>query len=384
MTHMLTLGRSKTFLMLAREEPVPFKLKIDRELIVSTKAKLKLARYPQQELTAEDDWSQGTKLKELKRLAEYWRKEYDWQEEEVLSQSHFQVAVDVEGYGALNIHYVHEVSDREDAMPLYEKSSMAFAHPESSFQPASHVVAPSIPGFDLGPAPTNFGMGPTNVARAFDAVMHRALGYPKYVLQGGDFGSFITRSVAIQFPQRARAQHLNMYQLSSIFYSDWEKKAMNVRRNFEVDQSGYLEQQKTRPQTLGIALGDSPLDLLAWFIEKLHDWVDTDNYSLSDKEVITFVMMHWIQGATPGLRFYNVAFYRSRDTESTFETYVPQSTGVSMYPKDQLHAQRVANIQFWKEHTKGGHFSSVECPDQYLKDIREFFGGLAVTKAFKD
>ena len=273
--------------------------------------------------------------------------------------------MEVEGYGPLDIHFVHEVSDRKDAIPLLfshgwpgnfleiRKVIHALAHPDSPSDPAFHVVAPSIPGFGPGPAPTKFGIGPTNVARAFDAVMHKVLGYQKYVLQGGDFGSFITRSMAIQFPNRVRAQHLNMfpvnpptvrqplaylrYQLSSILYSDWEKTAMSVRRNFEIDQSGYLEQQRTRPQTLGIALGDSPLGLLAWFIEKFHDWVDTDNYKLTDKEVVTFVMMHWIQGATPGLRFYNEAFYRSKDTESTFETYVPQPTGVSMYPKEQLH-----------------------------------------------
>lgn len=263
------------------------------------------------------------------------------------------------------LHYVHEVSDRKDAIPLLfshgwpgsfleiRKVIHALAHPESPSEPAFHVVAPSIPGFGPGPAPTKLGIGPTKVARAFDAVMHKVLGYQKYVLQGGDFGSFITRSMAIQFPQRARAQHLNMfpvnpptfrqplaylrYQLSSILYSDWEKTAISVRRNFEMDQSGYLEQQKTRPQTLGIALGDSPLGLLAWFVEKFHDWVDTENYTLTDKEVVTFVMMHWIQGATPGLRFYNEAFYRSNDTERTFETYVSQPTGVSMYPKEQLH-----------------------------------------------
>ena len=238
----------------------------------------------------------------------------------------------------------------------------ALAHPDSASSPAFHVVAPSIPGFGLSEAPNKPGIGPTKVAQAFDKIMHKVLGYQKYVLQGGDFGSFITRSMAIQFPQRVRAQHLNMfpvnpptilqptaylrYQLSSLMYSDWEKSAMTIRRNFEIDQSGYLEQQKTRPQTLGIALGDSPIGLLAWFMEKFHDWVDLENYSLTKKEVVTFVMMHWIQGVTPGLRFYNEAFYRSKDTESTFETYVPQPTGVSMYPKEQLHVSLFSNFQY--------------------------------------
>jgi pimeloyl-ACP methyl ester carboxylesterase len=279
--------------------------------------------------------------------------------------NHFKVLVNIDGYGELPIHYVHETSDRVDATPLLfshgwpgnfleiRKVIRQLAHPDSPSMPAFHVVAPSIPGFGFSPAPTMPGISPTKVAQAFDKIMHRVLGYQKYVLQGGDFGSFITRSMAIQFPDRVRAQHLNMfpvdpptfrqplpyfrYLFSSIFYSDWEKDALRVRKAFEVDQSGYLEQQKTRPQTLGIALGDSPLGLLAWFMEKFHDWMDQDNYKLTDKEIVTFVMMHWIQGATPGLRFYYEAFYASHDTESTFKTYVPQPTGVSMYPKEQLH-----------------------------------------------
>ena len=69
-------------------EPVPFKFKVDEKLIANTKAKLKLARFPQQEIsTSDDDWSQGTRLKELKRVADYWRDEYNWQEEEVGSST---------------------------------------------------------------------------------------------------------------------------------------------------------------------------------------------------------------------------------------------------------------------------------------------------------
>lgn len=69
---------------------------------------------------------------------------------------------------------------------------------------------------------------------------------------------------------------------------------MRVRQNFEQDQSGYLEEQRSRPQTLGFALGDSPVGLLAWFVEKFHDWGDVHE-ALSDADIITLVMMHWIQ-----------------------------------------------------------------------------------------
>lgn len=52
------------------------------------------------------------------------------------------------------------------------------------------------------------------------------------------------------------------------------------------------------------------------------------------------VMMHWVQGATPALRFYREAFGKGqREAEKTFEVYVPAPTGVSMYKKEQLHVR---------------------------------------------
>lgn len=226
--------------------------------------------------------------------------------------------------------------------------------PKDKSTQAFHLVAPSIPGFGFSPAPAKSGVGPDTVARAYHILMTEVLDYSWFATQGGDFGSFITRSVAIQYPDSVVAQHLNMFpvppptlfraplayfrwKLSSVLYSQFEKDALEIRRNFELDQSGYLEQQKTRPQTLGFALGDSPLGLLAWFVEKLHDWVDCHE-AFSPEDTITLIMMHWIQGATPGLRFYREAFGRGeREAEKTFESYVAVPTGVSMYAKEQLH-----------------------------------------------
>src|SRR5690606_12886034 len=38
---------------------------------------------------------------------------------------------------------------------------------------------------------------------------------------------------------------------------------------------GYAHQQATRPDTLAVALNDSPAGLLAWITEKLVEWSDT-------------------------------------------------------------------------------------------------------------
>ncbi|KAL3459146.1 Alpha/Beta hydrolase protein [Aspergillus heterothallicus] len=399
--------------------PVPYDIHVDRELLDVTKQKLALARYPEEQTDfGEDNWAQGAKVSRVKQLAEFWQNGYNWEEEETrlnAAFNHFLVKLDVPGYGPLVLHFTHTRSSSPSAIPLLFSHGWPgsfveairvvrpLTEPESTTDPAFHFVAPSIPGFGFSPAPTKSGVGPNVVARAYKILMTEVLGYPTFVTQGGDFGSFITRSLAIQYPDIIRAQHLNMFPvppptlssaplaylrwcLSTITYSDFEREALRIRTNFEVDQSGYLEQQKTRPQTLGFALGDSPIGLLAWFVEKFHDWADVHE-AFSDTDIITLVMMHWVQGVTPGLRFYREAFGRGmREAERTFEVYVSVPTGVSMYAKEQLHCPRdwaaqAANIQYWKEHEQGGHFSSLERPDLFVQDLRAFFSLPSVVKA---
>ncbi|CAG8209246.1 unnamed protein product [Penicillium olsonii] len=394
--------------------PVAYQIHVDRELLKLTTQKLALARYPEEQSDFNaNNWSQGAKVARVRQLAEYWEHEFDWEKQEkVLNETfnHFIVKLDVPGYGTIVLHYTHNQATSSNAIPLLFShgwpgsfvEAMQIVKPLSNpkaNEPSFHVVAPSIPGFGFSPAPKKSGLGPEVVARAYKILMTEVLGYPKFVTQGGDFGSFITRSLAIQYPDSVRAQHLNMFPVppptlftapaayirwcfSAFTYTEFEMKAVQMRRNFEIDQSGYLEQQRTRPQTLGFALGDSPIGLLAWFVEKIHDWADVYE-AFSDDVIITMVMMHWIQGATPALRFYREAFGTRREAERTFETYVSVPTGVSMYAKEQLHcprdwADRAANVRFWREYDNGGHFSSLERPDLFVKDLREFLSSDAV------
>ncbi|GAM43224.1 hypothetical protein TCE0_047f17854 [Talaromyces pinophilus] len=400
--------------------PVKYTPKVSPEFLGLTKSKLSLARYPEEQVDfADDDWTQGAKVKEVRRLAEFWEKEYKWEamEAKLNKLDHYLVKVDVPGYGPLVLHYVYKKSTASNAVPFLFCHGWpgSFLESRHILEPLTNqnkgdlafdVVVPSIPGFGFSPAPKRSGIGPTSVAKAYKILMVDVLGYSSgFATQGGDFGSFISRSIAIQYPDLVIAQHLNMFPVppptllsaplaylrwtfSGLLYSKFEKNALAVRKNFELDQSGYLELQKTRPQTLGFALGDSPLGLLAWFVEKFHDWVDVNGSgTLPDSEVIDLVMMHWIQGATPGLRFYREAFWGGkRDAEETFETYVQVPTGVSMYDKEQLHCPRdwaaqAANIVFWREHAQGGHFSTLERPDQFLEDMKSFFKTPAVKKS---
>ena len=70
-------------------KPVPYSLYVDDELLDITKKKLQLARYPEElDDVADDDWSSGSTIKDVRRLADYWKNGYDWRAEEVLVVAH--------------------------------------------------------------------------------------------------------------------------------------------------------------------------------------------------------------------------------------------------------------------------------------------------------
>lgn len=57
-------------------------------------------------------------------------------------------------------------------------------------------------------------------------------------------------------------------------------------------------EQATKPQTLAYALNDSPVALLAWIYEKLHDW--TDSYPWTDEQILEWVSIYQFSRAGPG------------------------------------------------------------------------------------
>ena len=61
-----------------------------------------------------------------------------------------------------------------------------------------------------------------------------------------------------------------------------EKAGLARTAWFRNEGSGYFAEQSTQPQTLGYALADSPVGLLAWIYEKLVNW--TDAYPWTDDE----------------------------------------------------------------------------------------------------
>jgi hypothetical protein len=81
-------------------------------------------------------------------------------------------------------------------------------------------------------------------------------------------------------------------------YSQRDKAGFERSAWFSKEGYGYNLTQSTKPQTLAYALNDSPVALLAWIYEKLHDW--TDNMPWSDEEILTWVSIYQFSRMGPG------------------------------------------------------------------------------------
>lgn len=198
--------------------------------------------------------------------------------------------------------------------------------------PAFHIVAPSLPNFGFSSGVKKRGFGPKQYAETCHKLM-LALGYDQYVSQGGDWvrrksllrveifeliapqGSTITRVIGQLYPTHLRASHLNLVPsrppsiTSPVSYISFlvchflglysPAEAAGLQRTQETQKTGmgYYALQITKPQTIGYALSDSPVGLLAWMYEKLHDW--TDGYDWEPDEICAWVSLYWFSTAGP-------------------------------------------------------------------------------------
>jgi len=131
------------------------------------------------------------------------------------------------------------------------------------------------------------------------------LGYDRYALQGGDWGSFVSSRMAVEYSHRVIGLHLNMMPLprdpSAIGDATPEQRVWREElEEFLKEETGYQWIQGTRPQTLAYGLTDSPAGLAAWIGEKFRAWSDCggDVFSaISKDDLLANISLYWFTGA---------------------------------------------------------------------------------------
>ena len=370
-----------------------FEIRIDDSVLDDLRNRLALTRLPDQ--IDGTGWEYGIPEDYLRDLVEYWRDTYDWraQEARLNELAHFRTWIDGQ-----SIHFIHARSAHADAFPVllmhgWPGSVVEFldviprltdpeAH-DGSAADAFHVIAPSLPGYGFSEPTRTRGWGPSRVAAAFTELMDR-LGYTRYGAQGGDWGAQVATRIGALDPQHCVGIHLNMPLADRPDepepLSDAEQADLAVIAHFRREESGYAQEQGTKPQTLGVALNDSPAGLLAWIVEKFRTWSDCDGHpenAFTRDQMITNVMTYWVtQTITSSMRLYWERLHG--DAQEQEHEFVGVPTGVARYPKEPLRiprpwVERRYNVTHWADMPRGGHFAAMEQPALFVDDLRIFF-----------
>jgi pimeloyl-ACP methyl ester carboxylesterase len=384
----------------------PFQINVPEAVLEDLRRRIAATRWPDRELVP--DQSQGVQLGFMRKLADYWEREYDWRRCEAQLNALPNFLTEIDG---LDIHFIHVRSKHADALPMIvthgwpgsiveqRKIIGPLTDPTAhggSAADAFHLVIPSLPGFGWSGKPTELGWGPPRIAQAWMELMRR-LGYTRYVAQGGDWGALITELLGKAAPPELLAIHTNMPSAvpAEIFQALprrtppaglsadelWAFKRLDV---FFGDGLAYAQEMGKRPQTL-YGIEDSPIGLAAWFCD--HDLksyelkarvFDGVAEGLSRDDILDNITLAWVTGTgISSARLYwenKLAFFAPLDVGipvaiSAFpdELYqVPRSWAERAYPQ-LMHYNRMP---------KGGHFAAWEQPELLTGELRESFRSL--------
>ena len=96
----------------------PYTISVPEEQRQQLTRKLEATTFPDE--LDQADWDYGAPLADVKRLVTYWREQFDWRKQEAKLNElpNFKTAIQVDGFESLDIHFVHQKSDVERAIPL--------------------------------------------------------------------------------------------------------------------------------------------------------------------------------------------------------------------------------------------------------------------------
>jgi len=353
--------------------------------------------------SADQSWKVGPPRAWISDLIEYWANSYDWQyqQEKLNNFPHYTVRIK-----ELNLHFIWLKSAENNSTPLlllhgWPGSFMEFTKvaailsdrtdPLNSIYPFDLII-PSLPGFGLSVSENNYGYSLPDMADIFHTLMYDALGYAKYMVQGGDLGSFVGSMMAQSEPERIIGLHLNflpIYRDADALAEHPDPTAQKYRKelsSFLKNESAYQLLHSTKPQTLTYALYDSPIGLAAWISEKFSAWSDTNNLgpgsSITRDELLTNITYYWLSG-TIGSSIW--PYYARALSDWPFSPNKPinVSMGYSEFPREIFRPPIVLaktvykNILLWTSMEAGGHFAALEQPTLLANHIRTFLRKLS-------
>jgi pimeloyl-ACP methyl ester carboxylesterase len=377
-----------------REE---FRIAVPDEELEDLRARLEKTRWP--DAVEGAGWEYGTELEFAKTLCRYWAKEFDWRAQETRLNRLRQFRVPIDG---LQLHFVHEPGKAPGRRPLpllllhgFPDSFWRFeriiprltdparfgAHPEEAFD----VIVPSLPGFGFSDRAQEPGMTPRRIA-ALLAQLMRELGYERYAVHGGDWGSQVADELGKVVPDALLGAHhtevgwQRLFALDPNQLSEAERAYVEAGKRWQQAEGAYALIQATKPQSLAYAMTDSPAGLAAWIVEKLRAWSDSAGEverRFSKDELLTNISIYWFtRTAGSAFRLYFETLREAAPPSLERDPRVPRAFAI--FPKDMVNAprefaERFYDVRRWTAMPRGGHFAAFEEPDLLAEDLRAFF-----------
>lgn len=336
----------------------------------------------------------------LRPLVERWRHSFDWRTVEARVENLGQLVTTTADGRRLHALHAHG-GERVPVLLVHgwPDSPLRFQHLIPRLSVAGHdVVAPAIPGFGFSEEPDG-EISRELAAEDFHTLM-TGLGYDRYAIHGGDWGSAIGTTLARLHSESVVALHLTDVPFDLAFTID-EASASEAEvaylRSLEQFAAGqlYLTANTAQPDVTALALNDSPVGLLAWLTHLYDQWSETQ---IGDDDLLAAASLMWLTGtARSSMRLYcepagqwdadsweeDAQDEDDADAAAWDQTaaWVPDRvetpTAFALFPKDlgmapRALAERHFRVERFTVMPHGGHFAALEQPVLLAEDLVRF------------
>jgi len=359
--------------------PTPFRIDIPEAVLVDLGERLARTRLL---ADSPERPASGMTSDYLRALLASWQS-FDWRARESWLNGHPQFLATVDG---TRLHFAHVRSENPDAPALLVMHGwphtfalqLAFA----DLLPDFHVVLPSFPGFGFSPA-SDVAFDEARLAELMHRLMTETLGYERFVTYGEDISANISDLIAATYPETvagviATHAHFPTAEERAMLTADDEVAFFARLDAAGGPEGGYAHQQATRPDTLAVALNDSPAGLLAWVAEKLVEWSDTPwkqparlEERLSRDRILTEATIYW---ATQTIGSSFRPYFDRRDAVIP-PVSVPAAVAIQRHEHDypeSLARRFYLDLRSFDRLAEGGHFAAAEVPGELATRTRTF------------
>ncbi|KAH8339913.1 hypothetical protein KR067_002019 [Drosophila pandora] len=400
---------------------LPFDISVKPEIIEDLKNQLSRPLKAQEPLEGVG-FEYGFNSKELAKVVKYWRDTYlaNWDKREQYLKKFDHFRTEIQG---LQIHFIHAKPTQVKGQAPKKVLPLLLMHgwpgtvrefydfipllttPSDKSDYVFEVIAPSLPGYGWSQGSSKTGFGVAQVAVVMRNLMLR-LGFEKFLVQGGDWGSLIGSNVASLFPENVLGYHSNMCTnnsplasiklvLASFFpswfvdsqYSDFYKGLGDLFGTI-LEEMGYAHIQASKPDTIGNALIDNPVGLASYILEKFSTWTNTEYRKLPDggltkrftyDQLLDNVMIYYVTNSiTTSMRLYSESMITKQMSLNVDSLPIQAKAGCTHFINEITHVPEAAltnkfpNLVHNTHHRDGGHFPAFELPQQLYEDFVAF------------